>query len=120
MELTNHKCERCGHSWWSKLQYQPKQCPKCKAVNWWRQARERDPAPTMEQRFPGQQPAYPIRQLGVGEQLFIPWHPPLEGGLPDVARNRKIGRAVDHEEKKRGKKFDRKPTPAGLLLIRLA
>ena len=36
INITGYKCERCGHTWAprSKLNQNPKVCPKCKSPYW--------------------------------------------------------------------------------------
>lgn len=33
IQLTRAKCEQCGYKWLPKVT-QPKQCPKCKRMDW--------------------------------------------------------------------------------------
>ncbi len=34
VKVKKYTCERCGHSWISRIATIPKRCPKCKSPNW--------------------------------------------------------------------------------------
>ena len=34
MKVIILKCKKCGHEWIRRLNFNPKECPKCKNRNW--------------------------------------------------------------------------------------
>lgn len=112
--FTVYKCKRCDYDWASRLPETPLRCARCKRLNWQVPAlRRRSDRPMVNGRI------YPIGDLGIGTSVLIPWHYALNGE-PDTKLNSSIHRAVQQEEKRYEKKFQRDPKPSGLLVTRLA
>lgn len=115
IEYKQIECAKCNHQWLSKLEY-PKKCPKCFRYDPWIPKNEKNeniftPKAKRQQK-------YPIQDLQVGECVTLIWvHRP--DGQPDLKIGDSMNRAVRQEEKRKGKKFERMPTPSGLLVTRV-
>lgn len=39
--ISQHHCQKCGHSWWPKTPKTPIECPKCKCRFWWEKRKQK-------------------------------------------------------------------------------
>ncbi len=109
-------CQKCNYDWIPRVQC-PKHCPNCNAVNWWETKPDELDDESDEPKQGNKK--FPIQDLEVGQQVLLPWRSDSKG-YPDPVKNASMNRAVRQEESRKGKKFERIPQAAGLLVIRIS
>lgn len=107
-------CMKCGYEWLSKLDC-PVRCARCRAPKFWEPKKEHDESIPPEKR----KQKYPIQDLLIGEKILLSWNT-QSNGWPDVKKNNSMLRAIRQEEARKGKKFQRYSSAAGLLVKRVS